>query len=201
MPGVDKNSVKQILELLVEKLEYDKINSLLDLTFENNGVVPAAKELGFKDVKGYAIHPVNQNVNELKNYQEVDLDKWPSQENRFDLAVCLESVQNFTESEMQTLIDHLIFTSDRILFSCPIPGQMSEQNLNLKWPEFWAKLFHQRGMVMLDCLRYDILDNTSISWNLRQNVFLVLKRSLWVQKYQQFKLVNSEFHLVHNSIY
>jgi hypothetical protein len=89
-----------------------------------------------------------------------------------DLALCLEVAEHLPESRAAAVVDFLTSSSGLILFSAAIPGQPHGGHVNEKPPGYWKDRFGQRGFSQLDILRPRIIEDQTISYWYRQNLFL-----------------------------
>ncbi len=174
----NKESSKIVFPIL---LDYIKVNSVLDVGCGLGTWLSVASDLGIKDVFGvdgdYVDRRLLTKYLNLSYFKAVDLRKLFDLKRSFDLAICLEVAEHLPEISSEYLIDSLIRHSDCILFSAAIPGQGGQNHLNEQWPDYWQKLFSERGFVFLDIIRPVIWNNPNVDYWYKQNVFLVVKRS------------------------
>ncbi|HEC2816442.1 TPA: class I SAM-dependent methyltransferase [Campylobacter jejuni] len=90
----------------------------------------------------------------------------------FDLVQSLEVAEHLDEKYSENFIDILVNLSDIVLFSAAIPYQWGTNHINCQPPEYWAKLFKNKGYVCFDILRADIWENKNIEWWYRQNIMI-----------------------------
>lgn len=152
------------------------------------------KKIGIKNVLGLdGPHVVNEaekgrwelfiQKNEILS---IDFEKEISSENSkifselgtFDLAVCLEVAEHLLPSSAEKLVQTITSTSKLILWSAAIPGQTGENHFNEQWPEYWQALFEKHGYVFLDPFRLKLWNDRRVEWWYRQNLFLVVHKSL-----------------------
>jgi 2-polyprenyl-3-methyl-5-hydroxy-6-metoxy-1,4-benzoquinol methylase len=97
---------------------------------------------------------------------------------RYDLALCLETVEHMPAESGQRLVELLCRSAPRILFSAAIPKQGGQDHLNEQWLSHWMALFAGRGYRPVDLLRPRIWRNERIDWWYRQNIILFLDPSI-----------------------
>jgi SAM-dependent methyltransferase len=96
-------------------------------------------------------------------------------ERKFDVALCLEVGEHFSEEYAATLIGSACAHSDRILFSAACPGQRGQNHVNCQWPVYWQALFNQMGFRCDDRIRWEMWADTNIEPWYRQNIFTAVK--------------------------
>jgi SAM-dependent methyltransferase len=72
---------------------------------------------------------------------------------RFDLTMCLETVEHLPADLAREFVAILARTSDVVLWSAAIPGQGGTHHVNERLPAYWASLWWEHGFRALDCLR------------------------------------------------
>lgn len=120
-----------------------------------------------------------------KNYKlkpdtlmEMNLEEEISIGRRFDLAISLEVAEHLSEKRSEGFVNDLIKLSDIILFSATIPFQPGDHHINCKAPDYWKKLFEQRGYMRMDCIRPLIVNNPNVMWWYKNNIFLYVKETI-----------------------
>jgi hypothetical protein len=102
----------------------------------------------------------------------VDLrDAW-SLGRRFHVALCLEVAEHLEESDGERLISALTAHADTIVFSAAAPGQPGQHHVNCQWPEYWQRLFDERGYVCDDSIRWTMWHDPLIEPWYRQNCMI-----------------------------
>lgn len=94
----------------------------------------------------------------------------------FDLAVSLEVAEHLPAHAAATVVDSLVGLSPVVLFSAAIPFQGGWHHVNEQWPDYWVRLFDERGYVLVDCIRQRIWDNAKVIWWYAQNMLLFVRR-------------------------
>ena len=112
-----------------------------------------------------------------EHFQVVDLAQAITVPRRFDLAVSLETAEHLPPDSATAFVDSLTRLSSVIVFSAAIPFQGGHHHVNEQWPEYWAKLFDERGYTFVDCLRPRVWNNPAVEWWYAQNLFFVVERA------------------------
>ena len=74
-------------------------------------------------------------------------------ERRFDLVQSLEVAEHLPAERAAGFVDNLARHGDVILFSAAVPHQGGEHHVNEQPPEYWRRLFAERGYEVFDWLR------------------------------------------------
>jgi hypothetical protein len=120
-----------------------------------------------------------------------------------DLVLCLEVVEHLDESRNLLVVDFLTRCADLILFSAAIPGQPDIRHINEHPPLFWRSLFERKGYQRLDVIRPHIINDETISYWYRQNLFLFAnEKGLRRLKSARaaYESLPDDFELVHKGI-
>ncbi|MEH1930932.1 methyltransferase domain-containing protein [Nostoc sp.] len=110
-------------------------------------------------------------------------------EQNFDLAVSLEVAEHLPIEKAESFVDTLVNLSPAILFSAAVPYQPGTRHLNCQWPNYWAKIFSEKGYVLFDCFRMKFWQNPNVPWWYAQNMFLFVKESCW----QNYPILKQNF--------
>jgi len=134
-----------------------------------------------------------------------DLSKPFELDRQFDLVVCLEVAEHLPCECAGTLINTLTNLGRVVLFSAAIPFQGGTHHLNEQWPDYWAKLFREKGYIVIDCIRYKVWNNHGIAAFYAQNILLYVDEN-YIQSYEQLKHELNISHtttlsIVHPNIY
>ena len=179
------------------------IRSCADVGCGVGAWLSAFVEFGVKDIQGFDGEWVDESLLAIppECFKAVDLENplvWPR---RFDLVVSLEVAEHISEANAGQFVDSLCNLSDFVLFSAAIPLQGGVGHVNEQPPQYWAKLFRERGYVQFDTIRHKVWDDEQIPSWYRQNIFLYLRsertREIVVPQEPGF----SGAHLVHPSNY
>jgi SAM-dependent methyltransferase len=101
-----------------------------------------------------------------------DLTQPFQMDGRFDLVLSLEVAEHLPARSAEIFVDSLTRLGDVIVFSAAVPLQGGTGHVNEQWPEYWVQLFHQRGYMVVDCLRSRIWKNEQVDWWYAQNMLL-----------------------------
>jgi SAM-dependent methyltransferase len=147
--------------------------SLLDVGCGTGTWLKAAADLGVADffgVDGVAI-AASRLLIPSGRFAQQDLTKTWDLGRRFDVALCLEVAEHLDESHAGNLIDSLVRHADLIFFSAACPGQEGQHHVNCQWPDYWQRLFNERGFACSDDLRWQIWDDSHVEPWYKQNMF------------------------------
>ncbi|MCL2080049.1 MAG: class I SAM-dependent methyltransferase [Oscillospiraceae bacterium] len=135
------------------------------------------KEFGASKVTGVDGDYVDRNrlyIN-ADEFMPYDLSNFIDLNQKYDLAISIETAEHLTKDKAKTFVDTLCAHSDVILFAAAIPYQGGTYHANEQFPSYWAKLFSQNGYVCLDCIRPEIWYNDKIEIWHKQNIMLYVK--------------------------
>lgn len=189
--------IKEVLPFLTG------VDSILDLGCGMGTWTKSLEELGFSNILmvDHPSLPVTDLVNENKgSFTGVDLESGFPPANHFDLIMCIEVLEHFHEKRAIDIFNYITKHTDLVLFSAAIPGQSGEGHINCRRHNYWHKQFAAQGFHFFDGFKTSILNDDSINYWLRQNMFI------YYTDRQQFRfdglqnITNNEFELVHNKI-
>ena len=151
--------------------------SVLDVGCGTGTWLKAALDCGAREILGVdgAELPAETLLVPKENILQADLNRPVDLGRRFELVLCLETVEHLEPESAETIVDTLIAHGDRILFSAGVPGQPGSHHVNCRWPDFWQRLFNRRGYVCDDSLRWIIWDNPDIEVWYRQNLMMAVR--------------------------
>lgn len=89
----------------------------------------------------------------------------------FDLAICLEVAEHLPEVCATQFIERLTQHARCIVFSAACPGQLGQNHVNCRWPEYWQGLFNKSGFLCSDDLRWRLWGLSDVEPWYRQNIF------------------------------
>jgi SAM-dependent methyltransferase len=115
--------------------------------------------------------PVVRDGIEFAHFDAVKHAHWPLEE-RFDLAVCLETAEHVPEDTADYLVEFLVAAAPVVLFSAAIPGQPGHGHVNCQWPEYWAHKFRAHGLACTDYPRWRFWHDARVEPWYRQNLLL-----------------------------
>jgi SAM-dependent methyltransferase len=148
--------------------------SLLDVGCGIGTWARTAMELGIGDVMG--IDGVAIAASDLlippAHFRVVDLSAPWRLERRFDVALCLEVAEHLDARCSEVLIDGLVSHADQVVFSAACPGQAGQHHVNCQWPDYWQRLFNNRGFVCSDAVRWTLWARSDVESWYRQNMFV-----------------------------
>lgn len=171
----DNESIEKIVEL---SFNYITPKSVIDVG------CGAGKFLQLYKTKGINVFGIEGTLNKELQYtlkeNEYKIQNLNESFNcgKYDLAICLEVAEHLKQNTDDNLIKSLTNSSNIILFSAAIPGQLGKGHINCQWPSYWKVKFEKQGFVMLDIIRKNIWFDESINWWYRQNLFLAVKKDL-----------------------
>ena len=170
---------KQIVPLLM-KLFHP--NSVIDVGCGLGTFLHVFKEYGVKKIHGIDGAWTNRDLLSkyipLDVFEEVNLEKKYRNNEKFDLAVCLEVAEHLKQECASIIVDTLTSLSDIIVFSAAVPFQGGVNHINEQWPSYWEELFNKHNYQMFDIIRPMIWDNSNIFYWYKQNMFVFAKKDL-----------------------
>jgi SAM-dependent methyltransferase len=104
------------------------------------------------------------------------IDRTVDLHRRFDLTLCLETVEHIEPARAVEVVSNCVRHSDIVLFSAAIPGQGGLHHVNEQLPEYWQCLFDQAGYEVVDVIRPLIWCDPGIPLWYRQNILLFVNR-------------------------
>lgn len=110
------------------------------------------------------------------SFFHADLNSEIKLEQRYDLAISVEVAEHLEPESAENFVNSLTNTSDFILFSAAVPFQGGRNHINEQWPEYWAKLFKEKGYSVVDLVRKKIWNDDKIERWYKQNIFLYVKK-------------------------
>jgi SAM-dependent methyltransferase len=155
-------------------LEIIRAKSILDVGCGVGIWLKTAQECGVTDVfgvDGVDVAPERLQISASLFRQQDFACPW-SLGRRFEAVFCLEVAEHLTQKSAGVLIDALVAHSDNVIFGAAIPGQPGQNHINCQWPDYWQKLFNERGYACSDELRWRIWDDERIEPWYRQNIFV-----------------------------
>ena len=108
------------------------------------------------------------------NCVRCNLDKELPPVRTCDLAMSIEFAEHVPLHRSEAVVNFLTRSSSVVLFSAAIPRQGGIGHINEQRPDFWRKLFEDRGFQMVDAVRCHFLFNNNIRPFLRQNIYLYI---------------------------
>ncbi|MEM4268052.1 MAG: methyltransferase domain-containing protein [Candidatus Woesearchaeota archaeon] len=197
-------SAKVIVPIL---LEIYKPRSVVDVGCGTGEFLSVFRERGIKNVLGIDGPWINEEKLRIPKdcFMPRDLEKPIKISERFDLAVSLEVAEHLSQDSACEFVKTLTDLAPVILFSAAVPFQGGLHHVNEQWPEYWVKLFAQRGYVPIDSIRKKIWNNEEVCFWYSQNILLFVKKE-YLQKNKKLKKEfeqtgSSVLALVHPKLY
>ena len=151
--------------------------SVLDVGCGTGTWLRACLELGSKEVVG--LDGSDLPATDLLVAKEIvicaDLNRPFDLGRRFDMVLCLETVEHLDPESARTIVGALCAHGDRILFSAAVPGQSGTHHVNCRWPSYWQQLFNVFGYACDDAVRWAIWDDAAIEPWYRQNLMIAAR--------------------------
>ncbi len=160
----------------------------------------AAKALGTQRVMGVDTKAALESVTCLEpgEFQDIDLANVKvALPLKADLLICVEYAHGLNAERAKMMVEDMCASSDKILFSAGIPYQVHNQDLNLRWPSYWARLFFEQGFVPDLKLREMTWSDPGIDPTFRQNCVLYTRAAKLPRKQPDFLKLD----VVHPGIY
>lgn len=138
----------------------------------------AFSKLGVKDILGIDGDYVDRKKLHIpeKDFRGMDLSKPCSIDGKFDLAISLEVAEHIPESSAGMFIDLITSLAPIVFFSAAVPGQGGRSHLNEQWPDYWSRLFADRGYTLADIVRPKIWNLPEVEPWYSQNAFLYIHK-------------------------
>ncbi len=170
------SSAKEIVPILVK--QYNP-TSVVDVGCGTGAFAYEFIKNGIQDVIGYEGDWMRDKDTLLQKekYIYTDLTKEIIVARNFDLCLCLEVAEHLDSFAAETLISSLTALSTRVVFSAAIPRQGGNHHVNEQWPDYWAKLFAEKGFFLDWDPRISIWNNSSIHSCYRQNLLVFSKKT------------------------
>jgi len=165
-----RQSAEEVVPLILKLI---KPQSVIDIGCGVGTWLSVFKEHGV-DIWGIDSDWVNKDILHVPKEHLIisNLEEPVEVQRKFDLAISLEVAEHLKPSSAEIFVDSLTRLAPVVLFSAAIPGQGGYNHINEQWPDYWAKLFHDRGYEVVDCLRKKIWKNEKVDWWYAQNILL-----------------------------
>lgn len=137
-------------------------------------------------------------------FQQVDLTQTMPPECHADITLCLECAEHLPETMALPLVRWLTRSSDLVIFSAAVPGQLGVSHIHCAPSNYWAKLFEVFRFRRNDILRPSVIHDQEIAWWYRQNILVYSKIGSMDDRRLQEKripdMLPDEFELVHHTV-
>ena len=87
------------------------------------------------------------------------------------------AAEHLAAESARTLVSSLTGLGSVILFSAAVPYQGGTNHVNEQWPDYWSKLFEEKGYLPVDSLRARIWSNPNLDWWYAQNILLFVEQA------------------------
>ena len=170
-----RSSARVIVPLVLELVQP---KSVIDVGCGTGEWLSVFKEHGVEDICGVDGAYVSRELLEIPEERFIPANlEQPLRINRkFDLIVTLEVAQALPNESAKTFVDSLTGLGPVVLFASPIPHQGGEKHITQEWPEYWAKLFLNKGYVVVDWLRRKIWDHEEVREYYAQNTIMFVEQ-------------------------
>lgn len=167
-------SAEEIAPLILELIQ---ARSVVDVGCGVGTWLSVFKRHGVEDILGVDGDYVEKTMLEIpaEKFMPFDLRKPLYINRQFDLVISMEVAEHLPVECSEDFVDSLTRLGPVVLFSAAIPFQDGKNHINKQWPDFWSKLFEQKGYVLIDPIRKKIWQNDQIEVCYRQNTLLFVK--------------------------
>lgn len=170
MPG-SLRAAERIVPVILDVV--GPVRSVVDMGGGNGGWLSVFRKHGIDDVFLYDSADVETCLQiPSGRFRPFDLRRDLPSPHRCDLALCLEFAEHMPEERAPALVEWLISSAEKVVFSAAIPQQGGKGHINEQWPRYWKELFENFGFKRYDHLRARIVHDPEIPWWYRQNLFL-----------------------------
>ncbi len=186
--GDRSDSLKSAKVIVPIVLDFYQPQSVVDVGCGTGEFLSVFREKSIKNIFGIDGPWVNKERLRIPKdcFMHGDLEKPIPIDKKFDLAVSLEVAEHLSQNSAKIFVKTLTDFAPVILFSAAIPFQGGLYHINEQWPEYWVKLFAQKGYVPIDCIRKKIWNNKDVSSWYAQNILLFVKKD-YLQKNDKLK--------------
>lgn len=175
---------------VVVPLVIDLVNpkSVIDIGCGTGLWLKAFSENGVREITGIDGSWVDKKMLVIPEQAFVskDLEQPLNIDKKADLVVCLEVAEHLDSTKSEQLISSLVEMAPVVLFSAAIPFQGGAHHVNEQWPDYWAKIFKEKGYIPVDCLRRKIWGDNRVSFFYAQNILIYVDKNK-LDKYQKLK--------------
>lgn len=168
-------SAREIIPMILELIQP---RSIIDIGCGIGTWLSVFVESGVDDIYGIDGEHVDSEMLEIpkEHFLSFDLSKPFRMNRQFDLVMSLEVAEHIPSECAKVFVDSLINLGPVIFFSAAIPFQWGEYHVNEQWPEYWVKIFKEKGYVAIDYIRKNIWQNENVEWWYAQNTLIFVMR-------------------------
>jgi SAM-dependent methyltransferase len=170
-------SAKIVIPIL---LKHFQVTSVVDIGCGIGTWLKVFKEHGVSDILGVDGEHIDDAMLliEKNAFVAVDLCTHFSLERRYDLAISLEVAEHLPEAHAAAFVQDLTNTAPLVLFSAAVPGQGGEGHINMKWQDYWRRIFAKYSYMALDIIRPAIWGKDDVEFWYQQNTILYCDTSV-----------------------
>ena len=199
-----RQSAQQVVPLV---MKFIQPKTLIDVGCGLGSWLSVFREHGVEDVCGVDGEWIEQKLLEIPDHFLVaNLEEPLLIDRQFDLVVSLAVAERIPIDKKDIFIDSLVKLGKVCLFSAAIPYQGGLNNCNEQWQDYWVQSFHERGFIVVDCLRKLVWNNPNVAPWYSQNMLLfveekflqdypVLQEECQRQQTSQLSIVHPTFYL------
>lgn len=116
--------------------------------------------------------------------READLSLPFVADERFGLALCIETLQYLPEWREEGFIKDLAALAPVVVFSTAVPMQQwpAPGDPIERWQGHWPPLFSKHGFTVCDVVRQKFWDDPRVGWWYRQNVLVFIHNELLLER-------------------
>ncbi len=170
------SSAEQVVPLI---MEWFRPQSVVDFGCGLGTWLAEFHRQGVAQVRGLDGPYVDQRMLRIAphDFQACDLTRLADNLGRFDLAMSLEVAEHLPAAAAVEFVGSLTRHADVVLFSAAIPHQGGIHHVNEQWPDYWTRLFADRGFKAWDGLRPRLWTNPRVAPWYAQNLLLFINES------------------------
>lgn len=169
-----QQSAEIVVGLLLKHLS---IQTVLDVGCGRGAWLKMWRKKGVANVLGIDGNYVDSSRLDIPGhlFYSADLSKPLSLGKKFDLVQSLEVAEHIAAEASSTFVKNLVSHGDLVLFSAAPPGQGGEFHINEQTYSYWRDKFLECGYLLVDFVRPQLVDNSSVEPWYRYNSLLFVK--------------------------
>ena len=177
---IRNGSLKSAEAVVPLVLKLVPVRSVVDVGCGDGTWLSVFRKHGVEDITGIDGDYVSGELLQIpqERFQAVNLAKPFGLGRVFDLAVCLEVGEHLPPDCASDFVKSLVRLAPAVLFSAAIPKQGGNHHINEQWPDYWAKLFEEHGLLPVDCVRKRVWQNDTVEFWYAQNTLLFVRNDL-----------------------